>query len=257
MKLLITLFLFSTQAFAQLSPLDLSEEELNPETEEILLKKPEKYLRHESMIYDLNTDLGIRDQRTYTGTDSNRFSLSGHISGDYEHINDILGLDATYMRRSTRFDQIWYGAQVFQHNTYFDAVTQNHDSDSSSNPTSDAQLTRVGDSKATVMGLGLGVSYRFKLLLDFFETENVFENIDVYGNYIMFDDTFIKQKYKGYGLSANYGIHKRSGSSFFYGGKLSYNLASVTRDALGTESKSERSLTLGWFTLALELGFFF
>jgi hypothetical protein len=235
--------------------LDPTHEELHPESEEILLKKPEKYLRHESMIYNLNTELGIKDQRQYTGEDRNRFSFTGQVSANYEHVNNVLGADVTYMRRTERYDQLWWGFQVFQHRTYFDAITQNHTK--GSDPNSESNFQRPGNVKNTVLAGGLGLGYRFKLLLDFFETENTFESVDVFVNYVELDETFIKQKYKGYGLTTNYGLHKRAGTSFFYGGKLSYNLASVTRPALGEEKKSERSFALGWLSLGFEMGFFF
>lgn len=236
-------------------PFDLSEEELNPDAEEILIKKPEKYLRHESMIYDLNTDLGIKDQRRFTGTDKNRFSIAGHISGDYEHLNDMLGGEIAYMRRSSRYSQMWWGVQFFQQQTYFNAITSNRTS--GSNVNAESNYIRPSDAKNTVMAAGLGVGYRFKLLLDFFETENMFESIDVFVNGLQLDESFIDQKYTGYGLTTNYGLHKRSSTSFFYGGKLSYNAATVTRDAIGDEKKSDRSLALGWLSVAFELGFFY
>ncbi len=209
------------------------------------------------MIYDFNTDLGIKDQRRYTGTDRNRLSLAGHVSGDYEHFSDIIAVDFTYMRRTERYNQIWYGLQVFQNNTYFDAITQNQEPQTGDNPNDESQIQRPNNTKASVFAGGLGVGYRFKFLMDFFQTENVFETVDVFVNYVAFDEKFTKQKYAGYGLTTNYGIHKRSGSNFFYGGKLSYNLASVTRDAIDGENKSSRSFGLGWLTLGLELGLFF
>lgn len=250
----LLLILLPLTTFA--SVFDMTEEELNPDTEEVLIKKPEKYLRHESMIYDFNTDLGIKDQRQYTGNDRNRFSIAGHLSGDYEHFNDILGGEVSYMRRSTRYNQIWWGAQFFTHNTYFDAITQNRKI-ASSNPNAESNYIRPGDTKNTVMAAGLGVGYRFKLLLDFFPTEDMFESVDVFVNGLELNEKFIKQKYRGYGLTTNYGIHKRSSTSFFYGGKFSYNIASVTREAIGNESKSDRSLSLGWLSIALEMGFFY
>lgn len=246
--LLIPIHVFAASYF------DMTEEELNPEAEEVLIKKPEKYLRDESMIYDFNTNLGIKDQRRYTGSDRNRFSLAGHISGDYEHFNDILGAEVAYMRRSTRYNQFWFGAQFFQHKTYFDAITQNH---TTGGANSEASFQRPGGSKASVMAGGLGFGYRFKLLLEFLPTEDWFENIDVFANYVQMDDDFIERKYTGWGLTTNYGIHKRSSTSFFYGGKLSYNIASVTREAIAKESKSDRSFALGWLSLAFEMGFFY
>ncbi|WPU64232.1 hypothetical protein [Peredibacter starrii] len=253
MKYLL-LLLIPAHVFAA-SFFDLTEEELNPSSEEVLIKKPEKYQRDESMIYNFNSSLGIKDQRRYTGEDRNRFSLAGHISGDYEHFNNLLGAEVAYMRRSTRYNQFWYGAQFFAHNTYFDAITQNHNL--GTNPNSEAQFQRPGDSKAKVMAGGLGIGYRFKLLLEFLPTEDWFENIDVFVNYVQMDDSFIDRKYAGYGLTTNYGLHKRAGTSFFYGGKLSYNIASVTREAIGDESKSDRTFALGWLSLGVEMGFFY
>lgn len=256
MKFIILLLIFSHSLFAA-GPYDLTKEEINPETEEVLIKKPEKYLRNESMIYDLNTNIGIKDQRTYTGTDKNRLSLSGHVSGDYEQFSDILGADFSYMRRTERYNRVWYGLQVFQNQTYFDSITQNQTPRVGDNANDESQTQRPNNTKASVLAGGFGMGYRFKLLLDFFPTENVFENIDVFANYVMMDEKFTGQKYSGFGLTTNYGIHKRSGGSFFYGGKISYNLASVTRSAIAEESKSSRSFALGWLSMGLELGMFF
>lgn len=256
MKNLFLFFFLSLPAFAA-DPFDLTEEEINPETEEILLKKPEKYLRSESIIYDLDTDLGIKDQRQYTGTDKNRMSLAGHISSNYEQLQDIMGIEATYMRRSDRYNRIWYGAQFFQHKANFDAVASNQTAGPGDNVNDDSQFQRPGNAKNTIMAGGLGVGYRFKLLLDFFPTEDWFESVDVFVNYLRLNEDFIDETYTGYGLSTNYGIHKRSSTSFFYGGKISYNVASVTRPAIGDEKKTDRSLTLGWLSLAFEMGSFF
>lgn len=256
MKYLILILLFSQTALA-IDPLKLSEDELNPNTQDVLIKQPEKYLRDESMIYDLDTDLGIKDQRTYTGTDSNRVALAGHISSDYEHFNDLIGFEFNYMHRTSRYNRIWWGMQFFQHKTLFDAITQNQPAEDGDNPNDESQFQRPNDVKTNLFAGGLGVGYRFKLMMDFFQTEDVFENIEVFVNYLTMDETYIDQKYQGFGLTTNYSIHKRSSTKYFYGGKLSYNIATVTREAIGTESKQDRSFALGWLSLALELGFFF
>lgn len=254
MNTLLLLLLLPLSVLAE-DPFSLSDEEISPDTETILLKKPEKYLRDESMLYNFNSNRGISDQRSYTGEDDDRLSLAGHISTDYEHPTDILGVDVTYMRRNKRYNRLWYGAQFFNHSTYFDAITRNHSGESS--PRSETAFQRPGSTKNTVTAAGLGVGYRFKFFFEFLQTEDWFEQVDVFVNYLSLNETFIDQTYKGYGLTANYGIHKRSSRSFFYGGKISYNAALVTREAMEQESRSERSLSLGWLSLALELGVFF
>lgn len=253
MKYLL-LLLIPTLGYAQINPLELTEDDLDPPAEDILIKKPEKHLRHESMIYDLNSDLGIRDQRKFTGQDRNRFSLAGHISSDYEHFNELLGGEVTYMRRTSRYNQVWWGGQFFQHQSRFDAVTKNH---TTGGLNSEASFKRPNDAKNTIQAFGLGAGYRFKLLLDFFETEDTFESIDVFANALRFNESEIDKTYSGWGLTTNYGIHKRSSTNFFYGGKMSYNLAVVSREQIAKESKRERTLSLGWLAFALEMGFFY
>jgi hypothetical protein len=247
--LLLPFKLFAADVF------DLTEEDLNPETEEILIKKSEKHLRNESMIYDFNTNLVIKDQRRFTGADRHRVAVGGLLNGNYEQLTDILGGEISYMHRSTRYNQIWYGAHFFQQKANFDAITQNRTSNTNSN--GEGAFQRSSGVKDNVTALGLGVGHRFKLLLDFWQTEDVFENIDVFINAIQLNESFINKQYSGYGLTTNYGIHKRSSNSFFYGAKLSYNIATVARSRLGTESKSDRSLTLGWLALGLEIGLFY
>ena len=250
-SLLLLTFLLSSHALAERDPYDLTEEEWNPSTEEILIKKPEKHLRNESMIYDLNTNLGIKDQRRFTGVDWNRFSVAGHLNASYEHPQNLYGFEAAYMHRSKRYNNIWYGGQFFNHFSRFRTVSDN------SSTGTEAGFVRGGQAKNTIMGIGLGLGYRFKLLLDFFPTEDVFENIDVYLNYVSFKENEIDETYKGYGMTFNYGIHKRTTTNFFYGGKISYNIGSVIRPGRGGESPSDRTLPLGWLSMAFETGFFY
>lgn len=254
MKNLIFLLLFTTTS---LGAVNLTEEEKRPSAEEVLLKKPEKYLRDESMIYNFNSNLGLRDHRKFTGEDKNKLALAGHISSNYEHFDNLLGFEVNYLRRFDSYDKIWWGGQFFNHSAKFDAITQNHSAGKSTNPGSEAANQRPNGTDNSIMGAGLGMSYRFKLLLDFWNTEDVFETVDVFLNYLILKEKYIGHDYNGYGLTANYGLHKRSGTSFFYGGKLSYNVASVTRQAISNERKEDRSLTLGWLSVAFELGVFF
>lgn len=253
MKLLLLLLVVSLPVRAQMH-LQLPEEELNPSAEEVLIKKPEKYLRDESMIYDLNNELGIRDQRRYTGGDRSRLSISGHLNGNYEHFNELLGFDLIWMRRTTRYNQFWWGAQLFQHRVYFENVTENA---TAGGTNSEASFQRPADVKDSVLGFGPGVGYRFKLLLDFFPTEDAFETVDVFVNRLSFNEKYIGKTYDGWGLTTNYGIHKRTSTSFFWGGKFSYNVGTVTRPAIDGESKSDRSLALGWLSIAAEIGLFY
>ena len=65
------------------------------------------------------------------------------------------------------------------------------------------------------------------------------------------------ETYAGFGFKADYGLHYRMHSSFFYGGKISYNWAPVTRAEIGDESSRDRSIMLAWFNVGLEFGYYY
>jgi hypothetical protein len=253
MKYIFLSFLFALNSLAN-DVYELSEDELDPSSEDILTKKSEKFLRDESMIYNFNTQLGIKDQRKYTGRDSNRLTAAFHLAGDYEHLTEILGAEINYMSRSSKYDRFWWGAQIFQHKAHFRNITENSFFGGAN---SEASFRRPSGTKDSLLGFGPGIGYRFKLFLDFLPTEDTFETVEVFLNALLLDESFIEEKYQGYGLSASYGLHKRTKTSFYYGGKFSYHVATVTRRAIGDESESERSLSLGWLSIALDVGFFY
>jgi hypothetical protein len=241
MKLIILLLLAFPCISLSQTVFDLTEEELNPSPEEVLVRRRERFLRDESIIYDLDTTYGVQGERRYTGTDANRLSFAGHFNADYEQITELLGIEFNYMRRGKRYHRAWWGIQGFAHNTFFHVLS----------------VTPSRDTSSNIRGIGPGAGYRFKLLLDFLPTENVFESVDVFVNYLEFEEGITKQIHRGYGLSTNYGIHKRTNSNFFWGGKFSYNIGLVSRPTLETEDGKRTSLTLGWLSYALELGFFY
>ena len=70
-------------------------------------------------------------------------------------------------------------------------------------------------------------------------------------------DSFINKKYNGWGLSTQFGLHKRIKDHFYYGGKFTYHLSQVSRERIDAENKSERSFSVGWTSVGLDFGFFF
>jgi hypothetical protein len=248
MKLLVLLSILSLPTFAAYEKpeeaYELTEEELNPGDNETLVTRKEKYLRDESVVSPINSSTGIRDIRRYTGLDRNRISASYHFNGQYEALQKLQGLEATWMRRSSSWHKLWYGATVRSTATEWSQITQNRDTGG------EAAFQRPRDSAQTINTLGLGAGYRLKLFLDFFPMKDVFETVHVFGNYNMLTDDFTGENYAGYGMTAEYGLHKRTRTSFFYGGKFTYNISWV-------ELGPDRNLSLGWYTFAFETGFHF
>ena len=224
---------------------ELDPDELNPSDEDVARRKPERYQWDESLIAPLNSSLGIRDTKRYTGKDRNKLSAAFHLNGQYEHLQRLQAFEFTWLRRSDAWHKLWWGA------TYRRATTEWREITSDNKSAGEAAFDRPGDVEQTINTLGLGFGYRFKLLLDFFKTEDTFESVQVFGTYNTLAEGHTGDNYKGYGMTADYGLHKRTRTSFFYGGKFTYNISWVE----GPEK--DRTLSLGWYTFALEAGFFF
>jgi hypothetical protein len=240
-----------------LEVLKLSDDELDPPMEEVMVKKPEKYLRHQNVMKGHVDDSGMPLGSLYTGKERHRMSAALLLQGNYEFLNQQQGFEATYMYLIPSWKNSWWGVTARQTRTKFKFISNSPSRTSGSSPDSEAATDRPGGSNQAITQLGIGAGYRFKLLLDFFETENVFETIDVFLTTNQLDDSYRDRTFRGYGFIADYSLLKRSGAHFFYGGKFNYNLALVTREAISNETKNERSLSLGWFSLGFVIGYYY
>ncbi len=249
----------TTNTFASLDKPDevfeINTDEINPSLDTIENKRPAQFLRNESIIQDTNSSLGVKTNKRWTGLDHHKLSGSFHLHGNYESLGGLTGFEVTYLNRRPSWDNIWWGATIKRTQTYFKHLANNPDDGSSTN--ADSAFPRPSTARETLLTYGLGMAYRFKFFLDFFKTQDVFENVQVFATYNQLNESYLDKVYQGYGMTADYAISKRSSSNFFYGGKLSYNLALVTREAISDEKVQERSLSLGWFSLAFEMGYLF
>ena len=227
---------------------NLSPEEENPTGEDVLTKRKEKFQRDEIMVYDSSNDLGFTDRRRWTGDDRNKISASFHLNGQYEYLSQLQGIEATWLRRTDNWHKLWWGATYKRTNAEFRNIADN-------NPNENV-TARKGRAKESINTLGLGVGYRLRLLMDFPESDKIMETVQVFGTYNTLHDSSTDFNYRGYGMTADYGLHWRTRSSFFYGGKFTYNRSWVERSQSNTPSEA-RSLSLSWYTFALEGGFYF
>ena len=248
MKVLIFALLFSLPTLAAYEKpeeaFEITADELDPTDGDVVQKK-EKYMWDESLVAPYNSDYGVLDNRRYTGKDRNKLSASLHLNGQYERLQKLLALEATWLRRSETWHKLWWGATYRRAQTRWNEITNNNQSGG------EAAFSRPGDADQTINTLGLGLGYRFKLFLDFWDVKDTFESVQVFGTYNSLAEGHTGDNYTGYGMTADYGLHKRTRQSFFYGGKFTYNIAWVE----GPEN--DRTLSLGWYTFALEAGFLF
>lgn len=211
---------------------------------------PEIYLTDESILEDTSSSTGLVNDSYYTGLDSSRMSLSMNYSQDYEDPTKVTMFDFQYHSRlDNSYRLYWWTFQIKTATAKYSAVAE----ESTSNTTAGER----GDNLQGFNIFGLGLSHRFRALASQFLTDRFFENVSVYGNYVLHADETDSERYTGYGYTAEYGLNYRSSKSLFYGGKLSYNWAWVERGKEGDENLQARTLTFGWLTLGIELGYYF
>lgn len=219
-----------------------------------LLEKKEVTLQDDSIIYDMNSDTGIKDKSHYTGRDN--YKLSGNYLGHFE-LNKFTDISSFDFNFSKRFSEVWVETFISKTAATFKAISENKQLNINAQTTSEARWIRPDDAKQSLISMGVGIGYRFKMIYQFIETNDVYETITAYVSRHLLDESFRGDDYNGYGLRADYGIHKRSSTSFFYGAKASYNFGWVKRHLADGESDTDGTLSLSWLSLGVEAGYYY
>lgn len=217
--------------------------------------EPVKYLENESMLE--HSKNGIPLEPHYTGLEKNKLSFSAQASVDYENFSELNAYELQYARRFETLTEYWYGLSVKSTVANFDALSdevQAYSGSSSPNANS-SQLRDKTD--LSINSAGLLIGSRFKFLSALNVDERLYEFVNTSLTYNLVTDSLDDTQYTGFGFSADYSLQYRVGISMFLGAKLGYNMAAVVRDPKTNEAKRERSLSLSWSTIAVELGYYF
>lgn len=209
----------------------------------------------QSILKDFNDQLGIMGDAYSTQKDKHRLSFAYMLSHDYEDFMKAQTVELQTMHKLSGLTQTWLSFQFKKTSAKFSAITSGQSS-LSSNPNAEGNIDRL-DQQQDLMLLGVGLGYRFKIFSRAFKSDRFFEMLAAYFNYATNSDEATSYDYKGFGYNADYGIHYRSGESFFYGAKFSYTIAELKRPAIADETRSERVLNFGFLTMGFEMGYFF
>lgn len=224
-----------------------------------VIKDREHYLKNEILINDLNEDIGVNVDRVYTGNDKHHFSIGYQFSPDYGDFTKVQAFEGQYHYKVDNMHDTWLGLLVKKDQNKFKALS-NNSSTASRTPTtnSDYDLARADETKMDILTIGAGVGYRFKLLLDFADTDSSFEKLMVFFNYMRMTDNEYNIDYNGFGLTADYSLLVRSGKYLFYGPKLSYQFGAMKKvEKSSGESVNDRSRSIGWLSTGFTAGYNF
>lgn len=223
---------------------------------EEIITQPELHLENESIIQDADTDLGVYTDAYYTGKDSNRLSFAFHFTHDYQNISKLSSFEAQMLFEFDHYRESWWGFILKSTAANYSAVAEEVTGSQSGNPDANSNTIRL-DNKQTINSIGPGIGYRFKFLSAWNSSERLYEKVVAFLTYNFHRDSTDDRQYTGLGYTADYGLHYRSSDRFFYGGKISYNYVALVREAISNEDKPDRSLVMGWTSLAFEIGYYY
>lgn len=259
-KILFLLFFFSPMSFAHYDT--AIEEVFDPDQEykfktQDINKKSEKYKADEALIFVPDKELGVGGDTRFTLIDKNHFTLSYDLHHDFEKLNTIRSFEFSYHRRADHYSKFWWGPHVYSMNANNSEI-MGQPLPYSLNKNAEANIQRDESDKMEIMGYGLGMGYRFKLLFDLWSKEkDFFEYVFAYFDKVSLFDEVTTKFYNGYGTTIDYHIQHRIRTQFYYGMKISYHLISVMRPAIGSEEQEERTINPSWTTLGFEIGYYF
>lgn len=199
-------------------------------------------------IPQIDEEVGIQLDAYTTDQDKAKASLGYMLSSNLRDAASLSGLEFTY---SHKLKKVWLEGYLSQTSAKTKRLTDYN----SKLGTPSAELL---EENSDVTQFGLGAMYRTTYIQNLIPSARFFETISAMATYNQFNDAVSEQSFSGYGLKADLGVHRRISPAWHIGAKLSYNLATVKREAQFEEEKpNKRSLLLRWVSVGLEFSVYF
>lgn len=195
-----------------------------------------------------NGELILNTETTFNPSHTNRFSLMLGVNPSLTKSADMQSFTFSYGKK---FENFWADANVMMSKGLSKKFATNNPT--ATGATSD-QLEEQENSLTTI-GLGIARETRYaQTLLPF---EDIYELMAANLTYNMYKEDFSGKSFSGPGLLAKFTVYKRFNDYFSAGAHFHYNLAVVKRSQDNdTETSSQRSLTLGFLTMGVDLSFY-
>jgi hypothetical protein len=252
--LLLALFII---VFANSKAQNLTEADLN-ELESLENVKKPKPVKSKNSIKSGDTNLSLSQMDKVNGlilddyqtsSDRGRYSLLFHGNGDLMNPTGLMGFEFLYAKK---LNIAWWEVGVSRTQVAFDEIADIN------NSILNATATELEDSTSTLLNFSTGLAYSSNLIQNLVAWHDYYETSSAHVQYVQMSEEITGESLSGFGLKADFGIHKRSSKNVHYGLKMSYNFANVKRPAVDeTESSSARSLAINWISLAFDLTYYF
>lgn len=185
---------------------------------------------------------------TFNPSHNNRFSFMAGVNPSLTKSGDMSNFTFSYGKKMENF---WIDTNFAMNKGKFKKFSANN---TTATGATDDQLEEQTNSLTTI-GIGIGRETRYaQTLLPF---DDIYELMAANLTYNSYSEDFSGKSFSGPGLLAKFSVYKRFNDYFSAGAHFNYNLAVVKRaQDNDTETNSQRSLTLGFLTMGLDVSFF-
>lgn len=201
-----------------------------------------------SIASSYSAELILNSESTFNPTHENRFSFMMGVNPSLTKSADMSNFTFSYGRKMENY---WIDTNFAMNKGNFRKFSANNQTATGA---TDAQLEEQKNSLTTI-GVGIGRETRYaQTLLPF---NDIYELMAANLTYNSYKEDFSGKSFSGPGLLAKFSVHKRFNDYFSAGAHFNYNLAVVKRaQDIDTETNSQRSLTLGFLTMGIDLSFY-
>jgi hypothetical protein len=194
-----------------------------------------------------STELILNTESKYNPTYENRLSFMLGINPTVTKASELSNFSFSYAKKLESF---WIDSNLLFTKGIFSEFSANN---SLATGASDSQITQQQNSLVTV---GVGIARETRYAQTLVSIDEIYEYMAANLTYNSYSEGYSGKTFTGPGLLAKFAVYKKFTEAFSAGAHFNYNLAVVERPEVNTESRSSRSLTLGFLTIGLDLSFF-
>lgn len=201
-----------------------------------------------SMATANSAELILNTDSTFNPTHENRFSFMMGVNPSLTKSADMSNFTFSFGKKMENY---WIDTNFAMNKGLFKKFSANNQTATGA---TDEQLEEQENSLTTI-GVGIGRETRYaQTLLPF---NDIYELMAANLTYNSYKEDFSGKSFSGPGLLAKFSVYKRFNDYFSAGAHFNYNLAVVKRaQDNDTETNSQRSLTLGFLTMGIDLSFY-
>lgn len=196
----------------------------------------------------VDAEAGVTLGTYSTAQDTTKASVGFLIHGNLKDAGSLSTYDFTF---SHKWNKAWLEG-------YIGKTAANTRRISNYNRNIDSPSEEDAEELSDLLQIGGGLMYRTTYIQNLLPSKAFFETISGMLTYNQYEDFITGESFSGPGIKADFGVHRRLSQRFHVGGKMSYNLASVKREAVEEgEGSTSRALLLRWISFGIDLSLYF